>query len=149
MKKKFLITLLFFLASCGYQPLYKNINSNKIVFKEIETAGNKDLNRLFVSRNIFKQDVLNFSLKKLTINSNKNIVATSKNLKGQVEYYKMTINVEITIVDKNEILKTKTFTQEFSYKSLDNKFNLSQYEIDLQSNLANKIIEEFVIYLNL
>ena len=61
----------------------------------------------------------------------------------------MTINLKIKIIDKNNILKEKEFSKEFSYSNLENKFDLSQYETDVEDNLVDKIVEELIIYLNL
>ena len=61
----------------------------------------------------------------------------------------MTINFKITIIDEEKIIKEKDFSKEFSYKNLDNKFDLYEYEIDVQESLIRKITEEIIIYLNL
>ena len=47
----------------------------------------------------------------------------------------MTINLEIKIIDKANIIKEKEFSEEFSYKNLDNKFDLYEYEIDVRNKL--------------
>ena len=62
--RKFLLIFLFFVYSCGYQPLYTNKNFNKLTFKEIVIQGDKDINRGIVSSTFIKQDLKNFYMKK-------------------------------------------------------------------------------------
>ena len=132
--RKFLLIFLFFVYSCGYQPLYTNKNFNKLTFKEIVIQGDKDINRGIVSSTFIKQDLKNFLYEKIIIKNNQYIVETSKDSKGVPESYRMTINLEIKIIDKANIIKEKEFSEEFSYKNLDNKFDLYEYEIDVKIN---------------
>tara|TARA_Y100001958_G_C21213059_1_gene538638 strand:+ start:84 stop:506 length:423 start_codon:yes stop_codon:yes gene_type:complete len=140
---------MFFLISCGYQPLYSNKNSNKFSFKEIEILGDKDINRNLISSTFLRKDKQNFIYEKLILKNNKTITETSRNSKGQPESFRMKIDLEITLIDNGKKLKQKTFSKEFSYKNIDNKFDLYEYEINVQNNLINKITEELIIYLNL
>ena len=43
--KKLFILILFFMTSCGYQPLYVNKNSSDLVFNKVELFGDKEINR--------------------------------------------------------------------------------------------------------
>ena len=147
--RNLLIIIIFCLTSCGYQPLYSNKNFNKFTFKEIEFVGDKDINRNLISSTFIKQDKQNFLYEKLILENNKTISETSKNSKGQPESFQMTIDLQITLIDKGKTLKQKTFKEEFSYKNIENKFDLYEYEINVQNNLINKITEELIIYLNL
>ena len=61
----------------------------------------------------------------------------------------MIIDLEVTLINEGKTIKKKIFSEEFSYKNLDNKFDLYEYETSVQSSLINKITEELIIYLNL
>ncbi len=148
MRNTFLV-IIFLLSACGYQPLYSNKNTNEFTFKEIEYRGDKNISRSLISSTIIKKNVQNYLHEKLILENSKSIIETSKNSKGVPESYRMTINLKITIVDKDKILKEKNFSEEFSYKNLDNKFDLYEYEIDVQNDLIKKITEELIIYLNI
>ena len=50
--KKILI-IFFFLASCGYQPLY--IQKEEIFFKKINLIGDKKINRKIISNSTIKK----------------------------------------------------------------------------------------------
>ena len=147
--RNFLLIFIFLLSSCGYQPLYSNKNSNKFIFKEIKILGDKNINRNLISSTFLKQDKQNFIYDKLILKNERKIIETSKNSKGQPESYRMIIDLEVTLINEGKTLKNKKFAEEFSYKNLDNKFDLHEYEINVQNNLIDKITEELIIYLNL
>ena len=147
--RNILIILIFFSYSCGYQPLYSKKNINEISFKEIEYRGDKNINRNIISSTFIKKDTQNYLYEKIILENNKKIIETSKDSKGVPESYRMTIDLKIIIIDKEKIIKEKEFSEDFSYKNLDNKFDLSEYEIDVQNDLIKKITEELIIYLNL
>ena len=149
MMRNYLIIFIFLLSSCGYQPLYSNKNSNKFTFKEIEFLGDKGINQNLISSTFLKQDKQNFIYDKLVLKNNKEIIETSKNSKGQPESYRMIIDLEVTLINEGKTIKKKIFSEEFSYKNSDNKFDLYEYEISVQNSLINKITEELIIYLNL
>ena len=142
-----IFTLLLY--GCGFTPLYSNKNLNEFIFKEIEIRGERDINRSLISSVSFKEDKQNFLFEKLILKNDKSIIETSKNSKGIPESYRMTINFQIIIIDKGKIIKEKGFSEEFSYKNLDNKTDLYEYEINVQNNLIKKITEELIIYLNI
>ena len=147
--KKLIILILFFLSSCGYQPLYSNKNSEIYTFSEMELLGNKEINRRIISAISIKEDKQNFKFQKIILKNEKRIIETSKDSKGQPNSFKMIVNLKFSIINNEKTLKEKIIEKEFSYKNLDNKFDLSEYEINVQNNLTDRIIDELVIYLNL
>lgn len=149
MMKKKLIFILLFLTSCGFEPIYSSKNSNNFVFKKIETIGEKTINRRIISAISAKENNIHFSHEKLILENEKNIIETSKNTKGQPDSFKMAIKFKITLIDKKNNSSEKIFYEEFSYKNKDNKFDLSEYEIKLENDLIDKIIEDLIIYFNI
>ena len=73
MKKKFILILLF-LTSCGFEPIYSSKNPNDFIFKKIETSGEKKINRRIISAISAEEKDINFSHKKLILESQKNII---------------------------------------------------------------------------
>ena len=147
MKKIFVI--LFFLTSCGYQPLYSNKTFADFTFKDIELIGDIKINRQILTTLNIKKSSKNYQFIKIILDNNKQIIETSKNSKGQADSYKMVLNVNLTIESKNNILNEKFFSETFSYKNLSNKFDLSQYEKEVENNLIKKITEQLIVHLNL
>ena len=147
--KKFLIIFILILSNCGYQPLYTNKNSEKLVFQNINLIGNKIVNRKIVSVLDFTKNEANYTYEELILNSYKTIQITSKNDKGQEISYSQTIETELIIKKDKKIIKQKSFKADFTYNTKDNKFDLAEYEKQIESNLINEIIEELIIYINL
>ncbi len=149
MIKKTLFILLFALSSCGYQPLYSTKTSKDLIFKKIELTGNKKVNRRVISLMNIKENSNKFFYEELVLKNSKKIIETSKNSKGQPDSFKMIINISVKIEDKDGSTKQHQLSKEFGYKNLENKFNLTEYEDNLQNNLIDEIVEELVLLINL
>ena len=147
--KKLFILILFFITSCGYQPLYVNKNSSDLVFNKIELFGDKEINRRIISFISIKEDKSEEKLNQLVLRSNEDIIETSKDSKGRVATLKTTVEIKLVILDGNQIIKEKTFKENFSYNNKDNKFDLTKYQNEVKDNLVDKIIEQMSIYLSL
>ncbi len=147
-KKLFILLTLLILTSCGYQPLYSK-KEIKLLTKELEVSGNVKINNKIISALSIEINKNNFSNQKIIIESKKQIIESSKNSKGQPDLYKMIINLRLSKIDKSGFFSEKNFIEEFSYKNKDNKFNLSEYEIEVENNLINKIIEKLILYINI
>jgi len=147
-KKIFFYVLIFTLGSCGYEPMYskKDVLSKDIQSFKVE--GDRSLNKKIISSLRLKNngDTAGY---KLIINSNKKLESASKDVSGNTSVYKTKVTVKITLINNNKILKEKIFSSEFTYNNIENKFDLSQYQKDIETNLINEIIEEIYIFLAL
>ena len=61
----------------------------------------------------------------------------------------MTIEVNLVVKKKDEKERGKSFNVDFSYNTKENKFDLAEYENQIQNNLIKQIIENMIIYINL
>ena len=147
--KKLFILILFFMTSCGYQPPYVNKNSSDLVFNKIELFGDKEINRRITSFISIKENKSEEKLNQLVLRSNEDIIETSKDSKGRVATLKTTVEIKLVILNGNQIIKEKTFNENFSYNNKDNKFDLTKYQNEIKNNLVDKIIEQMSIYLSL
>jgi hypothetical protein len=147
-KKIFFLILLFSQQSCGYEAMYlKKINLNEKI-QSFETLGDKRINRNIISSLNLKKQNKKIGYK-LIINSSKTLQTISKDKTGNSLIYKTLVTVKISLIDKEEILKEKVFNQQFTYNNIKNKFNLSQYQKEIEANLINKIIDEIIIFLTI
>ena len=148
--QKLIVLIFFLITSCGYQPLYKNVKDNDIFkINEVELIGNQKINEKIFSTIPFVLDKKNKKFNKLFIKSKKNIIETSKNSKGQVTSYRTIVDVNFLLKDKNDkILKSKTINKDFSYEIDENKFKFKEYQMKVENNLIQIIIEEILVYLN-
>jgi hypothetical protein len=147
MKKTFFI-LLFFISSCGYQPIYTNKLPQNYEFKKILLSGDNYINKKIINvLSINENDEGNNN--NLFISSSHEIEEISKNSKGQVELFKSIIVVNLEIKDvNNKTIQNRNFTKEFSYNNKQNKFDLTEYQSSIRDNLINEIISDTIIFLN-
>ena len=151
--KKIIATLSFLLLlNCGYEPIYskKQINSNyNYSINNINYIGDNKVNQILKNQ---LQKILNKEKKSTELNLNLNSrvekVVTSKDKKGNPKRFSIKIEINLKIYE-SEILKGKTnFEEKFEYNNKSNKFDLKQYEKNIQHNLISQLSDEIIRYLN-
>ena len=148
MNKKLLI-LFFFLLSCGYKPVYQNIDIQNLQFEDIFLNGNKKINRKILNSLSLEDNKSINNGRKLYITSSHKIETTSKNSQGQAISFRTNINVDLKIENiENNISKNRSFNKELAYSNKGNKFLLVEYQNSIKNELVNQIISEIIIYLN-
>ena len=147
--KKIIIIVFFLITSCGYQPIYVNKNSSDLIFSKVELVGDKEINRRIVAYISIKEDKSEQKLNDLLLKSKESIIETSKDSKGRVSTLKTSVEIKLTILNENQIIKERVFNESFSYNNKDNKFDLAEYQVEVKNNLVDKIIEQMNIYLSL
>lgn len=148
MKKIFLLIILL-ITSCGYQPIYLNSDNQNLKFSRVSIQGNDEINKKIINLMSFKEDEADQSLYELALNTSYDIKETAKNSKGQVESYRSKISVNLKILSKNNTVKERNFFKEFSYNTKKNKYDLIQYQKQIQNNLIEEIVRDINIFLNL
>ena len=147
--KKIFILIFFFVIGCGYQPIYVNEDTKEYIFKEITLVGSNRVNGSVISALNLRKDNTGKSDEEVFISSSIKISETSKNSKGQVTSYRTSIKLNFKIKNNEKVIKNKNFTKNFSYNNKKNKFELVEYQKDVEKSLTRKIIEELIIDLNL
>ena len=144
--KKINLIIFLFLISCGYTPINKLIDKNYSI-SEFEINGNNQVNTI-IRKDFIKYKDTNFE-KQFQIKLSSQIVkaTNSKNETGTNSNLSIKIIVDLEILENNSSIKELNFVELINYNSLDNKFELKQYEKILIKNLTNKILEK--IHLNL
>ena len=144
--KKINLIIFLFLISCGYTPINKLIDKNYSI-SEFEINGNNQVNTI-IRKDFIKYKDTNFE-KQFQIKLSSQIVkaTNSKNEAGTNSNLSIKIIVDLEILENNSLIKDLNFVELINYNSLDNKFELKQYEKILIKNLTNKILEK--IHLNL
>ena len=141
-----ILLLLFFLSGCNYSPIFSNKNSNFSIY-ELSASGNNKLNKIISSRlNNYKGSD---SAKKysITIETNLNKEISSKDSKGNPKSYRINILSNILVKDLNGNIKNKSFSKSVDYNNRSDKSDLKKYENETSKNLADKISDEIIIYL--
>jgi len=150
MKNLKYLFIFFFLLSCGYTPIYQTDQNSKIRLDIINYSGDKKLGRSITKgierlKNNKSDNIYDLNL----IGSKRENVA-SKDKKGNISTYKMLIEVDFNLESKeNNKIFSKKFIKETTYNSMNNKFELSQYELNLEKNMISQILQDINIYLNI
>tara|TARA_B100001540_G_scaffold316135_1_gene345194 strand:- start:1413 stop:1859 length:447 start_codon:yes stop_codon:yes gene_type:complete len=147
--KKILLIIIFFITSCGYQPIYLNKILKNNEFYKITLEGDIDINKKIVNALSLKENEFDDTLNNLMLTTSFDEIVTSKNSKGQIKSYRSQIRLSLIVKNKKEEILNKMFIEQFSYNNKDNKFELLQYQEEVKNNLINKIIEQAILYINL
>ena len=134
-KKVSSIILFFLITACNYQPIYSNKNILDYEIKEISFLGDKKINNQIVSYLNVKENG-SFG-KTFLLDSKKNKKVASKDSSGNALMYEMLSET------------SKVFFANFTYPNKDNKFDLSEYEKNLEINLVQSISEQVRVFLSI
>ncbi len=146
---KVLLVLLFFLSSCGYQPVYLNKNLKNIEYSKIKLNGDESINKIIINALPISVNDNNEKKNQLNLSSIYKIEPASKNSKGQVLSFKSMIEVNLEVKNiNNEIVQNKNFVKQFIYNNKQNNFELIDYQNSIKDDLIDIIISEIIIYLN-
>jgi len=138
---------LMFISACGYEPLNKNLPKNNIKISKKSFSGDNQINRKIFDKINLKEtnDELGYELK---LNSNKKIEQVAKDKSGNVTKYKTIITIVVELIENKKTVKMRSFSKNFNYTNLSNKFELQKYQKDVETNLINSIANDIKIFLN-
>ena len=146
---KIIINLLAFLffTNCGYTPIYSNKNFD-LYLEKISSTKNNSLNskikkRLQIFSNQESKKVIS-----LVVDAQKITNILAKNSKGDPSRYEMIVDIKLVAEYGQSQNITKSFKERFNYNSNTNKFELNQYEKEIEELLINKNIDRIIIYLS-
>jgi len=150
MKNTKIVTIIIsflLLLSCGYKPIFTSSKANFSI-TEIKLFGKKNIgSKIKKNLNIY-QNIENKSIfYALKINSDQKKIIISKDAKGDPKMFEMQISIDLTILENNKIKNKKNFTGSYIYSNSTNKFDLNQYEKNIENNLIEKIVTKIVTYL--
>ena len=140
-----IVSLLFFIYSCGYTPLYQSESSN-FYFSEIKTNTNNlyfNTIKNFLSKYTIDKGQENKYSVEININKNKEIL--SKDASGNPKVYIIKINADIKVLDKDTKLISKKYSKKFKYSHDSSIFDLNLYEKEIEEKLIKQIADELII----
>ena len=135
------------LTNCGFKPIYSTKNSN---FEIVEIINKNENKNSFTIEKIITSLSNPDAVKKvkLELSYKQNFSIILKNSKGDPSKKKLSISVGLIVKnERDNVLINKNFSEEFSYDVQSNKFNMSQYEDSITSNLNNKISNDIIFLL--
>jgi len=141
-----ILILLFFISGCGYSPIFSNKKTNFSIY-ELSATGNNKLNKIINSRLNNYKDSNGQKLFSITMNTNLNKQIASKDSKGNPKTYRISLESNVLVKDSAGNIKKKSFSKTVDYNNRSNKSDLKKYENETSKNLAEKISDEIIIYL--
>ena len=58
---------------------------------------------------------------------------------GRALTFRTTVNIKLTILSDQKVVKERVFSENFSYQNSDNKYDLFTYQGNVEDNLVNEI----------
>ena len=147
MNKFFYVIILVLVSSCGFEPIYIEKETNGIAIKTVEYLGEQKIDKK-ISRLAFPKIDKNSKGLQISLDSKKMITVTSKDTSGKITNYKTTINTNMQINKKDGVIVSKLFTKSFTYNNKENKFELAQYQRNIENNLINQIASQIKLFLD-
>jgi len=141
-----LLTVLF-LTNCGYTPIYSNKNFDFNI-KDITLSTNNLLNSGIKKRLISLSNQESSKIISLNLDVQKKINTLAKDSKGDATRYEMVINIQLKITYDQGQNISNFFEETFNYNVNKNKFELNQYEKEIENLLIDENINRITIYLS-
>ena len=146
-KKKIFLILIIFLSNCGYNPIYLKKIDTEMLMSSYQLIGDKNINRSIISYLGIKNNDNTNAKYNLKLNSTKLVETVAKDKVGNTSVYKTTIRVELSISEGNSVIKERIFVSSFIYNNISNKFDLFQYQKNIDKNLIKNLSEKILIFL--
>jgi hypothetical protein len=145
-KNILIISLLFFLNSCGFEAIYSKNNNVNFSIEQVDFTGDRELNN-FIKTNLirYKNNKVD---KKIFIEakSEYNKFILTKDGTGEVTNYQLEAEVIFLIKSTNKKIK---ITEQKIMKSMSDNFEEAKYEKSIKQNFASsityKLISELII----
>jgi len=146
MKKIFLISLLLFFTSCGYQAVYKNIDNENLKISIRNVNGDNEVNNLiknrlqrYISKNI-KDSII------LDISTEYSKLVLSKDLTGKASDLQLTAKSSFTITYK-DIEEKFIIEESLNIENSSNAYEQNNYENVIRNNFASSISQKLILKL--
>ena len=142
-----IVILSILLIGCGFKPIYSSKESN---FQVIEIINkNKNKNSFAIEQMVMSLSNQEAVRKvKIEFDYKERVETVLKDNKGDPSKKKLSIIVNLKVKDeKDNILNTKNFNEEFNYDVQSDKFTMAQYESNIINNLYNKISNDIIFLL--
>ena len=146
--KKININFIFLIVltlttNCGYTPIYSTSNFD-LKLNNFDYAPN-DLNKRIVQSLSTLSNPEGSKEYNVKINTLKEKNIVSKNSKGETTIFEIKIILELEAYN-DKIKHNKKFSSKLNYNNNNNKFELNQYEIEIEKQIINNLIEEIVLF---
>ena len=143
MKNIILISLLFFIYSCGYTSVYKNLQNQDFQLTITKLQGDRDINNLIKNEiNLYsnKDSINQFNIE-IDTKYNKSILTKSST--GLITDYELSVNSTFTVYFDQKSKKL-TFGETINIKNRSDTFEQDSYERNIKRNFASSLREKLI-----
>ena len=147
MKNIILITFIFFLYSCGYTTVYKNIGEQDFRIIITEMKGDREMNNLIkneINRYSNKDSINKFDV---SIQTKYEKLVLTKDSAGVITDYELSAKSEF-IIYFNENSRKVTFSESININNQNDNFEQDSYErnnkVNFASSLREKLLSEVI-----
>ena len=145
-KNIIIVSLILFLNSCGFTPIYLNKNDIKFSIEQVNYSGDRDLNNfLKIKLNQYKNKKIDNKIS-IDAKSTYEKIILSKDGTGKVTNYQLKAEVIFLIKPNNKEIK---ITERKIIDSMSDKFEEARYERSIKQNFAysitNKLTSELIV----
>ncbi len=144
--KLLIVTLLILLNGCGYSSIYNSKDSSYNI-SDIKTLNNNKLlnllrNKILVTSN---EDALRIIKIELDFKEDINVILKDK--KGNPSKNRITISVNLKVLEGDSIIVKQNFSKNFEYNVASNKSNMFEYENNIKKNMITDISQDITFLL--
>ena len=145
-KNIIIISLILFLNSCGFTPIYLNKNDVKFSIEQVNYSGDRDLNN-FLKMNLdqYKNEKIDNKFSIDAKSTYKKIIL-SKDGSGEVTNYQLETEVIFLIKPLNKKIR---ITEKKVMDSMNDKFEEARYEKSIKQNFASSMSNKLTLELTL
>ncbi len=145
-KNTIIISLILFLTSCGFSPIYYNNSNVNFSIENVDYTGDRQLNNfLKINLNKYKNEkVDNKIFLKAQSKYEKNIL--TKDSTGKVTSYKLEAEVIFSIKSNNKNIK---INEKKIIDSMDDKFEEARLEKSVKQSFASSISSKLLAELTI
>ena len=145
-KNIIIVSLILFLNSCGFTPIYLKKNDIKFSIEQVNYSGDRDLNNfLKINLDQYKNEKIDNKISIDAKSTYKKIIL-SKDGTGEVTNYQLEAEVIFLIKSNNKEIK---ITERKIIDSMSDKFEEARYERSIKQNFAssitNKLTSELIV----
>ena len=140
------ISLIFFLAHCGYTPIYLQNTDVNFSIEQVKYTGDREINNFFKTNlNQYKNEKVENKIY-IELNSVYEKINLSKDGTGAVTNYQLEAEVIFLIQPLNKVIK---INEKKIMKSMDDQFEEAKYERTIKqgfaSSITNKLISKLLV----
>lgn len=149
MKKKiFILFLLITVSGCGFSPI-NSLDNNNYSIISFKLNGDNQVNKI-IKKNFDRYKNIDNQKKIFDINLTSKLIknTNSKNKSGGNSNLSIKILIDLEIIENTKNREKISFSEISNYNSLENKFELKQYEKIITNDLTKKILNKIHLKLS-